>query len=418
MKDFSELSADQVNDIVNRYYNGESATNLIEEYELNARPNNLYKFFPPEVLDELCEYCHVNLLKERESKSSHHYHWMNSDSVYCPKCSHKPLTSFCSCNNCLEKARIKRENMKEAIKQAYSTEYAPIDISTLSFDLRVFLGALVRTAVKEDLYNVIPYEDSTKILAPTTELNAEIYRSLSRNRIILVDPSSPLECFDIKSKDFPNVYYMFKVKYTLNLLYPTNKNDLFLSIISPQFYSKSMADDALKMWRKIAVQECIEYLIYQLDAVRFEFSPGEKTEAIFNTLLDNFSVSQIYAIIWSCVAYASRDYQERRMSRSQAANSVVSRCQKYGEKAKLSSWELKRFARLRDLPQSELSQYFFNQVVKIGDAGFDHKPNLTDLGGSNEDETDEFPWDKELDSLLDAGFFFDDDTPIDEETDE
>ena len=304
--------------------------------------------------------------------------------------------------------------MKEAIRQAYSTDYAPIDTSNLSFNLRVFLGALVRTAVKEDLYNVIPYEATTKILAPTTALTAEIYRCLSNKRVILVDPSSPLECFDIESKDFPNTYYMFKVKYTLNLLYPTNKNDLFLSIISPQFYSKSMADEALKLWRKIAVQECIEYLLEQLNAVRFGFSPGEKTEAIFNTLLDDFSVSQIYAIIWSCVAYASRDYQERRMSRSQAANSVVSRCQKYGEKAKLSNWEIKRFARLRDRPQSELSQYFFNQVVKIGDAGFDHKPNLIDLGGSNEDDMDGFTCAIESEFLLDD-LFGDNDTPSGDE---
>ena len=68
------------------------------------------------------------------------------------------------------------------------------------------------------------------------------------------------------------------------------------------------------------------------------------------------------------------------MSRTQAGNSVVSRCQKYGERAKHSNWEIAKYSRIRDLPQSEISLYFFNQVVKIGNKGFDNIPNLSDLG--------------------------------------
>ena len=389
MKDFSDLSKDQVAELMNRYYDGEKATQLIEEYDLNAQPSNLYKLFPPEVLDELCEYCHVNLLKPRESKTNQSYHFLNEAKIYCPRCSHKPNISHCNCQNCIDKARIRRENMVAAIRREYSVEYDPIDYSNLSFKSKVFLGALVRTVVNEDLYNVIPYDQVSKRVSPTIDLDAEIYKRLHRERIILVDPSSSIDSFDIQSKDFPNVFYTFKVKYTLNLLFPTNKNDLFTSIISPNFYTEDLADEALKMWRKIAVQECIEYLEYQLNSVRFEFTPGEKTEAIFNTLLNDFSVSQIYAIIWSCVAHASRDYQEHRMSKKQAGNSVVSRCQKYGEKAKLSNWDIKKFSRLRDLPQSELSLYFFNQVVRIGERGFNHAPNLDDLG-FNDGEAPQF----------------------------
>ena len=38
-----------------------------------------------------------------------------------------------------------------------------------------------------------------------------------------------------------------------------------------------------------------------------------------------------------------------------------------------------QFNRIEDLPQSEISAFFFNQVVKIGDKGFYRVPNYTDL---------------------------------------
>lgn len=380
MKDFSELSPEQVNDIIERYYNGEGAEKLIKEYDLDTHHSYLYKLFPPEITDNLCEYCNVPMLKPREAKSSAAYKYDIPVRMYCPKCLHKPY-SYCSCDNCLKKARSKNESMRAKIVKTYSLDYEPIKLSEMSFTTRVFLGALVRAVVNEDLYNVLPYTESHKILSPTSELDAVIYKHLRSKHVILVDPSSPLDSFDIKSPDFPNTFYVFKVKYLLNLSYPTNKKELFDEIISPQFYNPFlMAEEALDIWKTIALHECLEYLKYRLEAVRFDFTPGEKSNAIFRNLLKDYSVSQIYAIIWHCISDASRDFQEHRMSRTQAGNSVVSRCQKYGERAKHSNWEIAKYSRIRDLPQSEISLYFFNQVVKIGNKGFDNIPNLSDLG--------------------------------------
>ena len=130
------------------------------------------------------------------------------------------------------------------------------------------------------------------------------------------------------------------------------------------------------MWRKIAIGECLEYLDYQLQKVGFEFAPGDKTYKTFDILLNDFSVSQIYGIIWKAVADASKLYLESGISKKHAANSVIGACERYAERAKMNGWKLTEYSRIRDLPQSALSSFFFNRVLGIGDMGFTLPPTI------------------------------------------
>jgi len=65
---------------------------------------------------------------------------------------------------------------------------------------------------------------------------------------------------------------------------------------------------------------------------------------------------------------------ERTLGKKQAANSVISACQTYGEKIKIERWDFKGYSRIKDLPPSVLSEYFFNKVIRIGDKGFSMVP--------------------------------------------
>jgi hypothetical protein len=91
-------------------------------------------------------------------------------------------------------------------------------------------------------------------------------------------------------------------------------------------------NEALIIWKEIALNECLEYFKYQMDKVKFDFNPGEKTSTVFKDLLEHFSVAQIYGIIYKAIANAIRYYQETNIARKQAANSVIGNCQRYGEK--------------------------------------------------------------------------------------
>ena len=155
-----------------------------------------------------------------------------------------------------------------------------------------------------------------------------------------------------------------------------NKQDLFTEILNPSYYSADYADEALELWKEIAVAECIEYLQYQLDKVNFEFTPGEKTYKTFEIILNDFSVSQIYGIIWRSVADASKLYLEKGISKKHAANSVIGACERYAERAKINGWDLTQYNRIKDIPQSTLSLFYFNRVLRIGDMGFRVPPTI------------------------------------------
>ena len=106
---------------------------------------------------------------------------------------------------------------------------------------------------------------------------------------------------------------------------------------------------------------------------------ADKTYITFDILLNDFSVSQIYGIIWKMVANASKRYLEGGISKKHAANSVISACERFAVQAKINNWSLKGYNRPKDLPQSSLSSFFFNRVLGIGDMGFKLPPTMMSL---------------------------------------
>lgn len=64
------------------------------------------------------------------------------------------------------------------------------------------------------------------------------------------------------------------------------------------------------------------------------------------------------------------------MAKNHAANTTISACERYAERAKINGWDLKGYRRIKDLPQSALSLFFFNRVLEIGDMGFTIPPTI------------------------------------------
>ena len=177
-KDLSYLSDGDIQSLMSRYYNGESASKLIKEYNISTSPSNLYKLFPPEVFDNYtCEYCNGPLVADRLSKTMKSAPRYERE-LYCPICGHRPYCSSCRCDNCLEQERLLKIEQVRAIEETYSQPRNPIDFSKLSFENKVFLGSLCRALLKENLYEVLPFEESETVLAPTNELRKKMYTNL------------------------------------------------------------------------------------------------------------------------------------------------------------------------------------------------------------------------------------------------
>ena len=111
-------------------------------------------------------------------------------------------------------------------------------------------------------------------------------------------------------------------------------------------------------------------------ATTFYFKKSKPIRQTFEIILNDFSVSQIYGIIWRAVADASKLYLEKGISKKHAANSVIGARERYAERVKINGRDLTQYNRIKDLPQSELSLFYFNRVLGIGEMGFRVPPTI------------------------------------------
>ena len=377
----------QIESLMNKYYNGVKASDIIKEYNIDTTSSKLYTLFPPIICEDIiCPVCNEPMYKERDSKSS--YSW-NKKKPFCAICGHTDEI-ICKCNYCIaerEKVRKLNEERKvrilqekrEKIKKVYDLNIVPVNYSELNFREKVFLGALLRTSLSEDMEVILPLNDAERELAPTIGYIKEILSYLIGRGVISVDSNSSIDAFldsnEEKDIEFPNVYYITMVKYRINIVGDEEIKNILSKIINPKSFSDADKEDALNIWKEIALEECIEYFEYQMKSVRFDFNIGEKTIAIFKDLLENFSVSQIYGIIYKSVAHATKYYQESSVSKKQAANSVIGGCQRYAERAMINNWELAKYSRIKELPQSMISEFFFDRVIGVGSLGFNMPPS-------------------------------------------
>jgi len=93
-------------------------------------------------------------------------------------------------------------------------------------------------------------------------------------------------------------------------------------------------------------------------------------------LINNYSVSQIYTIIYRSTNNALRFQVERGVSKKHASNTIVGNVQSFAERAIIKQWDVQRYNRLKECPESALSKFFFGRILKIGFAGFNEKPRL------------------------------------------
>lgn len=372
MRKLNDLSHDELEHLMDEYYNGVSTKKLISDYMLSVSPSQLYKHFPPiEFSDYTCKYCDIPMFADRKSKTNNSY--FESD-LYCLKC-HHTLRKNCNCDNCIKEREYEKERKLSMISEIYDdNNHDIISINDISFENKIYLGALCRMLCTEDMTRISPYinRNTDYSLTPDDSYTFDIIRSLISSGLISVSCLSSVDSFE-DDDNFPCTYYMNKVTYVINV----SKDDL-IYILSGRFYDENNSDDkkvSLKIWKKIAVEECVQYLTYSLNKASFDFSAGEKTYKTFEDILNHFSVSQVYGIIWRAVADASKLYLEKNLPKKHAANTTIGSCQRYAERAVLNSWKLSEYSRIKELPQCELATFLYNKVLKIGELGFSCTPS-------------------------------------------
>lgn len=140
------------------------------------------------------------------------------------------------------------------------------------------------------------------------------------------------------------------------------------AIIKDYDHPSSWYDDILDIWRLIAKYECIEYLRYLADERDFNIEKiGDKTHSIFENLLEDYSIGQIFNITWQAVRDTTDYIVKERISRSHGKNMFIGRIQQKADKARAEGWEIRNSRRDFNCPQTVLSLVFFNTFMGLGD---------------------------------------------------
>lgn len=383
------LDKQQVLELINRYYGNEKINNLLKEYKIKTTNSNLIRILPGIWSSDLCEYCEERFVIPLSSKSDKSP--LNERNKKCPTCNHNPSSYFCDCLNCKEKQKkeileeIERQERLNQEKREYLNNFlsednwVKVQENELDAEDRLYLAVILKAALSENTVYIKPLKEVADNLAPTSEFELELIKTLTGKRLIIPHKISDINSFEIVFKDEDRQsasvsHEIYEVSYRINIEPMDSDYDEMIKRLmypSRELFSNEFC---YEMWKKISFYESMQYLLYQMSEVGYSFNPGKKTFAVLEQLLESFSVAQIYNIIFRAVANSTSRYQSGKITKIHAQNSVITSCEMQGQRAIAENWELKGYNRIRELPETLISQVLFNSIIQISTLGFYEKP--------------------------------------------
>jgi hypothetical protein len=290
------------------------------------------------------------------------------------------------CSDCLEIERgedLERhkailEKRRQAIRERHSlTSRKQQPIMSMTLEDAVYLLSMIRHGASEDFSRIIPISEFREPLMPNCENNDhDVAVHLIQRQLLSPHPESNPDSFIWEGPNEGNIY-------TKKIIWgwPLGASETSLSLrdlaaeletmFRDHLWLEPWQDQWLPLWQKIAVQECLEYLMLVMKEHHLTHPLGPKTYAVISELLETYAVGQVWRIAWTATTQAVAYKERSGIPRAQAANSIVGSMQRYGENARANGWTLKPFRRERRCPQSIVSQVFFNAVVQLGDGYLD-----------------------------------------------
>lgn len=387
-EELEHLTVDQLVVLINKYKRGDLVEKLLEEFDLDIKSTMLVRLFPLVRVDK-CPNCPADLGCPIASKSSKEF--LSFRKEECWNCGHKPYVLNCQCSVCISlrkqqeveteiKVQDKLKIKKEAIVNEYGSEnYKKVKESSLGLKEKIFLSVIVRNCISEDGKYIKPIKYSLEPLTPNQELTTKLIRHLTSRRILIPSVDSDVESFVFDEDNNTNSYYTYEVKYLLNIEPEDKYSFLIERLLYPEIDICAFYQEFLAVWNELALQECLSYLLFQMNDVGYNFSIGDTTKTTFEKLLETFSVGQIYNLIFRAVSNSTRAYQSGNYTKTHAMNMVIASCRNQGERAIAEKWDLKPYNRIKQLPESELSRFLFTTILKMPNQGFFIAPTLENL---------------------------------------
>lgn len=355
------LSEIEIKELMKRYYDNEKITTLLDDYNIKCRANELANLFPAEILEELsCCYCNGVMVRDRAYRNAMSY---QVKPIYCSSCKHKLDDDNCLCNSCLNEKRMLIE------KYYGNNKKDKLNINELNAKTKIYIATLLRgVSIFRDKYGmyIMALKYKKYKLTPVVKSEFKIIAELFKNKVILVHPDSELDGFkgSLRDKSFGKRFAPLDVNFILNFNYI--EEDSYLKML----LSESYAEELYEIYKEVALDECYEYLQYQMDVVNLSFVEMKNTRVILLNLIKKFSLGQVFNILNSSVVNARKFYEEKKIYKRQASNFVMMRCKNIGEGVVMKKSNIKSYTRPKGYKESIISEVLFEKVLSIGDKAF------------------------------------------------
>ncbi len=379
----AHLSEDQLQEIIARYYDQErefTVSQIVRDFEIDARPGELSSLLPEHVHDETCSFCEgIHLQSKAPPRTGPHRR-----EPRCPSCGHRP-GGYCNCANCREAAATAKAESERIRRDLIHEHYGPHNwgepkpAAELSLREAVYLKALISHYSTEDLEFVDPAHFTQVPFAPNSELMWSVLRHVYFNTFTIAPcPDSPIEGYAFGEEGEAPRFYWSRVDIRLfpRLTEPERRS--YLKDLDKRLNSLSFDADVMteewKLWVELIKSEALEYYQAKLNEIGVEFDElGDRTDSVFENLAERFPLSKIYHIVFATIKNTHHFIAQKRIARRNWKSVYVGAVERNADRYEAQGW-LKDYRRDYGLPQSTLSATYFNSYLGIGDDYFFTSP--------------------------------------------
>ena len=273
----------------------------------------------------------------------------------------------------LEAFRRRREVIAAKFHKSPRKEVGPADLSLAG---AVYLLCLARGGADENYERVYPAH-SIDNLTPTRTFDVELVTQLERDELIAVDPDSLPGAFEFDGDELVDYNPVSVSWLILPGVSTEDRVGLFgrlNEVFAARDWPPSWAGEWVPLWRRIAVEECVQFLSQLLRRNKLDFTPGAKTRDFLTGIMDGYSAGQVHYLLWKVTEKAAADLWRGRVTEEQVAERLVHSVEARLETSRSKGWEVYSFERSAYCPRSVISKVFFDTLLGIGEKGFTSRP--------------------------------------------
>jgi hypothetical protein len=351
------------------YFSEMTVGELIERYltpydYLPSSPSTMWWFLPTLKSTETCESCGSLWTYSFPSKSHLIYNDGHLDGA-CVQCGYtEPYWVKCNCESCNTRQKKEAEFQREAVrlqeewaarkKKALTFDPPLVRSYDLSFQAKVSLGALIY-GYYSSMEEKIILDERVKPLSPRVTYSTVIIGSLSNSRIIVpgIDNQTDLSPLGMR--------------YSINLEF-INKHEEMNYFRDPNYDIGLNHNKIAEIWRAMAQEEVYSYYEWTIGNIidgSGHYQIGVKGECVLSEMIDHFSISECWSIIFDVGEEVFLNQLEKEYSSNELVRLFLRELDHYVTRHSVNKRKI--IPRIRDSSHqgsSILANYFDEKILK------------------------------------------------------